>query len=73
MKDAWGFTNNSFVVNVNAPLIISETQSKAIKDIEEPLKLVTLDFRKAFNVLRQESLLRKIHNAGMHGTLVLSE
>ena len=63
-----GFTNNSSAVN--AALIISEAQNEA-KDIGEPLKLVTLDACKAFNVVWQESLLRKIYNAGIHGKLWL--
>lgn len=63
-----GFTNNSSAVN--AALIISETQNEA-KDIGEPLKLVTLDACKAFGVVWQESLLRKIYNAGMDGNLWL--
>ncbi|MEW8547288.1 MAG: reverse transcriptase family protein, partial [Candidatus Thiodiazotropha sp.] len=63
-----GFTNNSSAVN--AALIISETQNEA-KDIGEPLKLVTLDACKAFDVVWQESLLRKIYNAGIDGNLWL--
>ena len=63
-----GFTDNSSAVN--AALIISEEQNEA-KDIGEPLKLVTLDACKAFDVVWQESLLRKIYNAGIHGKLWL--
>ena len=54
-----GFTNNSSAVN--AALIISEVQNES-KDIGEPLKLVTLDACKAFDVIWQDSLLRKIYN-----------
>ena len=60
-----GFTNNSSAVNV--ALIISEAQNEG-RDIGEPLKLVTLDACKAFDVVWQESLLRKIYNAGIHGS-----
>ena len=51
-----GFTNNASAVN--AALIISEAQNEA-KDIGEPLKLVTLDACKAFDVVWQDSLLRR--------------
>ena len=63
-----GFTNNASAVN--AALIISEAQNEA-KDIGEPLKLVTLDACKAFDVVWQDSLLRKIHNVGIQGKLWL--
>ena len=63
-----GFTNNSSALN--AALIILEAQYEA-KDIGEPLKLVTLDACKAFDVVWQESLLRKIYCAGIHGKLWL--
>ena len=45
-----GLTNNASAVN--AALIISEAQNEA-KDIGEPLKLVTLDACKAFDVVWQ--------------------
>ena len=61
-----GFTNNSSAVN--AALIISEAQNES-KDIGEPLKLVTLDACKAFDVVWQDSLLRKIYNVGIQGKL----
>ena len=63
-----GFTNDASAVN--AALIISEAQNEA-KDIGESLKLVTLDACKAFYVVWQDSLLRKIHNAGIQGKLWL--
>ena len=63
-----GFTNNSSAVN--AALIISEAQNEA-NNIGEPLKLVTLDASKAFDVVWQDSLLRKIHNVGIQGKLWL--
>ena len=47
-------------------LTISEAQNEA-KDIGEPLKLVTLDACKAFDVVWQDSLLRKFHNVGIQG------
>ena len=46
-----GFTNNSSAVN--AALINSEAQNEA-KDIGEPLKIVTLDACKAFDIVWQE-------------------
>ena len=52
-----GFPNNSSTVN--AALIVSEARNEA-KDIGEPLKLVTLDACKAFDVVWQDSFLRKI-------------
>ena len=61
-----GFTANSSAVN--ADLIVSETQNEA-KDLGEPLRLVTLDACKAFDVVWQESLLRKIFNVGVQGSL----
>ena len=61
-----GFTNHASAVN--AALIISEAQNEA-KDIGEPLKLVTLDACKAFDVVWQDSLLRTIHNVGIQGKL----
>ena len=64
-----GFTTNSSAVN--AALINSEAQHGA-KDIGEPLKMVTLDACKAFDVVWQESLLRKIHNNGIQGKLLLA-
>ena len=67
LKMQRGFTNNASAVN--AALIISEAQNEA-KDIGEPLKLVTLDACKAFDVVWQDSLLRKIHN-GIQGKLWL--
>ena len=60
-----GFTSNSSAVN--AALIVSETQNEA-KELGEPLKLVTLDACKAFDVVWQESLLRKLFNAGIQGS-----
>ena len=61
-----GFTSNSSAVS--AALIVSETQNEA-KELGEPLKLVTLDACKAFDVVWQESLLRKLFNAGIQGSL----
>ena len=61
-----GFTSNSSAVN--AALIVSESQNEA-KDLGEPLKLVTLDACKAFDVVWQDSLLRKIYNVGIQGSL----
>ena len=61
-----GFTSNSSAVN--AALIVSESQNEA-KDLGKPLKLVTLDACKAFDVVWQDSLLRKIYNVGIQGSL----
>ena len=61
-----GFTSNSSAVN--AVLILSENQKEA-KELGEPLKLVTVDACKAFDVVWQESLLRKLFNAGIQGSL----
>ena len=64
-----GFTNKSSAIN--AALILSETQNEA-KENGHPLKLVTLDACKAFDVVWQDSLLRKLYNIGIHGSLWLS-
>ena len=61
-----GFTSCSSAVN--ASLIISEAQNEA-KEVGMPLKLVTLDACKAFDVVWQDSLLRKIFNVGINGSL----
>ena len=52
-----GFTSGSSAIN--ASLIISEAQNEA-EENSTPLKLVTLDACKAFDVVWQDSLLRKI-------------
>ena len=49
---------------LNVALIVSEAQNES-KDIGEPLKLVTLDACKAFDVVWQDSLLRKMYNVGI--------
>ena len=61
-----GFTSGSSATN--ASLIISEAQNEA-KENSTPLKLVTLDACKAFDVVWQDSLLRKIFNIGIGGSL----
>ena len=61
-----GFTSGSSAIN--ASLIISEAQNEA-KENSTPLKLVTLDACKAFDVVWQDSLLRKIFNIGIGGSL----
>ncbi|MEW8562218.1 MAG: hypothetical protein AB2541_08940, partial [Candidatus Thiodiazotropha sp.] len=61
-----GFTKKSS--SVNAALLISEVQNEA-KDRGEFLTLVTLDAAKAFDVVWQASLLRKIYHEGVDGTL----
>ena len=60
-----GFTKKSS--SVNAALLISEVQNEA-KDRGEFLSLVTLDAAKAFDVVWQASLLRKIYHEGVDGT-----
>ena len=64
-----GFTKKSS--SVNAALLISEVQNEA-KDKGEFLTLVTLDAAKAFDVVWQASLLRKIYHEGVDGTLWLT-
>ena len=64
-----GFTKKSS--SVNAALLISEDQNEA-KDKGEFLSLVTLDAAKAFDVVWQASLLRKIYQEGVNGTLWLT-
>lgn len=61
-----GFTKRPS--SVNAALLISEVQNEA-KDRGEFLCLVTLDAAKAFDVVWQASLLRKIYHEGVDGTL----
>ena len=61
-----GFTSGSSTIN--ASLITSEAQNEA-KENSTPLKLVTLDACKAFDVVWQDSLLRKIFNIGIGGSL----
>ena len=56
-----GFTRKSS--SMNAALLISEMQNEA-KDRREPLTLVTLDAAKAFDMVWQSSLLRKIFLGG---------
>ena len=64
-----GFTNKSSAIN--AALILSETQNEA-KENGHPLKLVTLDACNVFDVVWQDSLLRKLCKIGIHGSLWLS-
>ena len=64
-----GFTKKS--PSVNATLLISEVQNEA-KDKGEFLTLVTLHAAKAFDVVWQASLLRKIYHEGVDGTLWLT-
>ena len=64
-----GFTKKSS--SVNAALLISEVQNEG-KDRVEFLALVTLDAAKAFDVFWQASLLRKIYQEGVNGTLWLT-
>ena len=64
-----GFTRNSS--SVNGALIITEAQNEAV-DLREDLHLVTLDAAKAFDVVWQDSLMRKIYNAGVDGSLWLT-
>ena len=64
-----GFTKRPS--SVNAALLISEVQNEA-KDRGEFLSLVTLDAAKAFDVVWQASLLRKIYHEGVDGTLFLT-
>ena len=64
-----GFTRN--FSSVNAALIITEAQNEAI-DLREGLHLVTLDAAKAFDVVWQDSLMRKIYSAGVDGSLWLT-
>ena len=64
-----GFTKKSS--SINAALLISEMQNEA-KDQREPLTLVTLDAAKAFDVVWQGSLLRKIFLEGVDGTIWLT-
>ena len=61
-----GFTSGSSAIN--ASLIILEAQNEA-KENSTPLKLVTLDACKSFDVVWQDSLLRKIFNKGIGGSL----
>ncbi len=61
-----GFTRHSS--SVNAALVISEVQAEA-KELKQPLNLVTLDACKAFDVVWQDSLLRKLFNTGIQGNL----
>ena len=63
-----GFTRNSLAINT--ALIVSEAQNEA-REICDPLKLVTLDACKTFDVVWQESLLCKLFNVGIHGSLWL--
>ena len=64
-----GFTKKSS--SINAALLISEMQNEA-KDRGEPLTLVTLDAAKAFDVVWQGSLLRKIYLEGVDGCIWLT-
>ena len=61
-----GFTKNSS--SVNAALIVSEVQNEA-KCTSQNLHLITLDACKAFDVVWQESLLRKTYLAGVDSSL----
>ena len=69
MRRQRGFTEKSS--SVNAALLISGMQNEA-KDRREPLTLVTLDAAKAFDVVWQGSLLRKIFIEGVDGTIWLT-
>ena len=62
-------TNKSSAIN--AALILSDAQNGA-KENGLSLKLVTLDACKAVDVVWQDSLLRKLYNTGIHGSLWLS-
>ena len=64
-----GFTKKSS--SVSAALPVSEVQNEA-KDRGEFLALVTLDSAKAFDVVWQDSLLRKIYHEGVSGTMWLT-
>ena len=64
-----GFTQNSS--SINAALLVTEAQNEAA-DYKEDLHLVTLDAAKAFDVVWQDSLMRKIYNAGVDGSLWLA-
>ena len=47
---------------------MSETQNEA-KDMHAPLRMVTLDACKGFDVVWQDSLLRMMFNVGVQGKL----
>ena len=64
-----GFTKNSS--SINAALIATEAQNEA-KMNRQNLHLVTLDACKAFDVVWQDSLLRKIYMAGIDGSMWLT-
>ena len=64
-----GFAKNSS--SVNAAFIITEAHNEDA-DLREDLHLVTLDAAKAFDVVWQDSLMRKISNAGVYSTLWLT-
>ena len=64
-----GFTHKSSAIN--AALVFSEAQNEA-KENGLPLKVVTLDAFKVFDVVQQDSLLRKLYNTRIHGSLWLS-
>ena len=64
-----GFTKKSS--SVSAALPVSEVQNEA-KDRGEFLASVTLDAAKAFDVVWQDSLLRKIYHEGVSGTMWLT-
>ena len=64
-----GFTKKSS--SVNAALLISEVQNEA-KNRDEFFSLVTTDAAKAFGIVWQASLLRKIYHEGVDGTLWLT-
>ena len=64
-----GFTRKSS--STNASLLISEVQNEA-KDRGEFLGLITFDAAKAFDVVWQGSLLRKIFREGVDGSLWLT-
>ncbi|MCW4345464.1 MAG: reverse transcriptase domain-containing protein, partial [Candidatus Thiodiazotropha endolucinida] len=64
-----GFTRNSS--STNAALIVTEVQNEA-KLNKQNLHLVTLDACKAFDVVWQDSLLRKVYLAGVDGSMWLT-
>ena len=63
------FTSHSSAIN--AALIMSDAQNEP-KDMHTPLRMVTLDACKAFDVVWQDSLLRKMINVGVQGKLWLT-
>ena len=64
-----GFTKNSS--SINAALIVTEAQNEA-KLNRQNLHLVTFDACKAFDVVWQDSLLRKVYTAGVDSAMWLT-